>query len=116
LRWTLAFHRIRHPRQMGEVEIKAFLSHLATEEQVGTSTENQSLAALLFVSSSRDAPGRRNLRRIVGPVPFLKPQKPVRHCEEHLPCKPDVTGSNPVSRRPWIRRWRAGSGTLRGWR
>ena len=34
---------------MGEVEINAFLSHLATEERVSASTQNQALAALLFL-------------------------------------------------------------------
>ena len=32
LRRFLRFHRMRHPRTMGEAEINAFLSHLATEE------------------------------------------------------------------------------------
>lgn len=40
---------MRHPRGMGEVEINAFLSHLATEERVSASTQNQALAALLFL-------------------------------------------------------------------
>lgn len=38
LRRFLRFHRMRHPRAMGEAEIKAFLSHLATEERVSAST------------------------------------------------------------------------------
>ena len=49
LRRFLRFHRMRHPREMGEVEINAFLSHLATEERVSASTQNQALAALLFL-------------------------------------------------------------------
>ena len=49
LRRFLRFHRPRHPRQMGEGEINAFLSHLATEEGVSASTQNQALAALLFL-------------------------------------------------------------------
>ncbi len=49
LRRFLRFHRPRHPRQMGEAEINAFLSHLATEEGVSASTQNQALAALLFL-------------------------------------------------------------------
>jgi integron integrase len=40
---------MRHPRQMGEAEINAFLSHLATEQRVSASTQNQALAALLFL-------------------------------------------------------------------
>jgi len=49
LRRFLRFHQMRHPREMGEVEINAFLSHLATEERVSASTQNQALAALLFL-------------------------------------------------------------------
>ncbi len=49
LRQFLRFHRMRHPRAMGEAEINAFLSHLATEERVSATTQNQALAALLFL-------------------------------------------------------------------
>ena len=49
LRRFLRFHRLRHPREMGEAEINALLSHLATEERVSASTQNQALAALLFL-------------------------------------------------------------------
>ncbi|MCF7840217.1 MAG: integron integrase [Candidatus Marinimicrobia bacterium] len=43
------FHHIRHPKDMGELEINAFLSHLALKEKVSSSTQNQALAALLFL-------------------------------------------------------------------
>ena len=43
------FHHMRHPRDMGEVEINAFLGHLATVGKVSASTQNQALAALLFL-------------------------------------------------------------------
>ncbi|GAB3754209.1 integron integrase [Lysobacter olei] len=39
----------RHPRDLGQPEIEAFLSHLAVEGQVSASTQNQALAALLFL-------------------------------------------------------------------
>jgi len=39
----------RHPRELGQPEIEAFLSHLAVEGQVAASTQNQALAALLFL-------------------------------------------------------------------
>ncbi|MCF7841853.1 MAG: phage integrase N-terminal SAM-like domain-containing protein, partial [Lentisphaeria bacterium] len=32
------FHHIRHPKDMGELEINAFLSHLALKEKVSSST------------------------------------------------------------------------------
>lgn len=39
----------RHPREMGAAEVTAFLSHLATHGHVSASTQNQALAALLFL-------------------------------------------------------------------
>lgn len=43
------FHNLRHPKEMGEPEINAFLTHLAVEEKVSSSTQNQALSALLFL-------------------------------------------------------------------
>jgi integrase len=39
----------RHPEVMGEAEVSAFLSSLATESKVSASTQNQALAARLFL-------------------------------------------------------------------
>jgi len=39
----------RHPRDMGAPEVEAFLTVLATDGQVAASTQNQALAALLFL-------------------------------------------------------------------
>jgi integron integrase len=49
LRRFLRFHSRRHPREMGSAEVNAFLSYLAVELQVSASTQNQALAALLFL-------------------------------------------------------------------
>jgi integron integrase len=43
------FHKVRHPAEMGEPEINAFLTHLAVKEHVSASTQNQALSALLFL-------------------------------------------------------------------
>lgn len=43
------FHGKRHPREMGGPEVGAFLTHLAVDGQVAASTQNQALAALLFL-------------------------------------------------------------------
>jgi integron integrase len=43
------FHKLRHPKDMGELEINAFLTHLAVAEKVSASTQNQALSALLFL-------------------------------------------------------------------
>ncbi len=47
-RFILAFGK-RHPRHMGEREVEAFLTTLATEGKVAAGTQNQALAALLFL-------------------------------------------------------------------
>ena len=49
IRRFIFFNRKRHPDEMGESEITAFLSHLATNAHVAASTQNQALAALLFL-------------------------------------------------------------------
>jgi len=43
------FHNKRHPRELGKIEIEAFLTHLATHKNVAPSTQNQALSALLFL-------------------------------------------------------------------
>lgn len=43
------FHKITHPKDMGAAEVEAFLTYLAVERTVAASTQNQALAALLFL-------------------------------------------------------------------
>ena len=43
------FHGKRHPREMGAVQIEAFLTDLAVQKQVAASTQNQALNALVFL-------------------------------------------------------------------
>ena len=43
------FHNVRHPGEMAEPEVNAFLTHLAVKEKVSASTQNQALSALLFL-------------------------------------------------------------------
>lgn len=49
VRRYVRFHHGRHPRQLGERDLTAFLSHLAVDRRVAASTQNQALAALLFL-------------------------------------------------------------------
>jgi metal-responsive CopG/Arc/MetJ family transcriptional regulator len=49
MRQYILFHNKRHPKEMGSIEIEAFLSHLAVNEEVAASTQNQALCALLFL-------------------------------------------------------------------
>src|SRR5437763_10427790 len=45
----ILFHGKRHPLELGEAEVAAFLTSLAVDGQVVASTQNQALAALLFL-------------------------------------------------------------------
>jgi integron integrase len=45
----IRFHDLRHPREMGDTEMSAFLTHLARDGNVAASTQNQALSALLFL-------------------------------------------------------------------
>jgi integron integrase len=45
----IRFHKYRHPLEMGAVEVEAFLTHLAVKRNVAAATQNQALAALLFL-------------------------------------------------------------------
>jgi integron integrase len=49
IRRYIVFHGKRHPEEMGGDEVGAFLSNLAIEKRVSSSTQNQALAALLFL-------------------------------------------------------------------
>lgn len=49
IRWFIRHNDRRHPRDMGAPEVEAFLSMLANERNVAASTQNQALAALLFL-------------------------------------------------------------------
>ena len=45
----ILFHGKRHPNELGETEVAAFLTHLAVNRQVSPSTQNQALNALVFL-------------------------------------------------------------------
>jgi integron integrase len=52
LHWVkrfILFHQKRHPKDMGTIEIEAFLTHLATDLHVAASTQNQAFSAILFL-------------------------------------------------------------------
>ena len=51
IRRFIHFHGKRHPREMGEPEVAAFLSALAIRGNVSPSTQNQALSALVFLYS-----------------------------------------------------------------
>jgi len=49
IRRFILFHGKRHPAEMGAEEVTRFLSSLAVRDNVAASTQNQALAALLFL-------------------------------------------------------------------
>ena len=49
IRRFIHFHGKRHPTEMGKTEITAFLTSLAVDQHVAASTQNQALAAILFL-------------------------------------------------------------------
>lgn len=72
VRRYVRFHGLRHPRELGEAEVLAFLRHLAEERKAAPSTLAQALAALQFLY-------REILRiplRVGGAIP--RPQQPTR--------------------------------------
>lgn len=49
VRRYVQFHRLRHPAEMGDSEVRAFLAWLVERQRVSQSTQGQALAALLFL-------------------------------------------------------------------
>jgi integron integrase len=64
VRRFVRFHKLRHPSDLGAPEVAQFLSHLAVARGVSAATQNQALAALLFLY--QDVLGRR--LAVVAPV------------------------------------------------
>jgi integron integrase len=68
----ILFHNKQHPLEMGNTEIETFLTHLAVDQKVAASTQNQALRALLFLY-------RHVLRKDVDlPIDALHAQRPTR--------------------------------------
>ena len=49
IRWHGRDGAMKHPRDMGAQQVEAFLTMLATERKVSSSTDNQALSAVLFL-------------------------------------------------------------------
>jgi integrase len=66
------FYDKRHPKDMGAEDIEAFLTHLAVQQKVAASTQNQALSALLFLY--------RDVLRLPldGPIDAIRARKPRR--------------------------------------
>jgi integron integrase len=67
----ILFNNKRHPKDMGEPEVTAFITHLATERKVAASTQNQALSAILYLY-------REVIHRPLENLASIRPQKPER--------------------------------------
>ena len=45
----ILFHNKKHPSKLGKAQIEAFLTHLAVDKKVASSTQNQAFNAILFL-------------------------------------------------------------------
>jgi len=70
-RRCIRFHWLRHPAEMAEPEINAFVTHLAVHEKVSASTQTQALSALLFLY-------RHVLGHEVGELDLVRANRPRR--------------------------------------
>jgi len=71
VRRYILFHGKRHPAEMGAAEVEAFLTSLAVEGRVAASTQNQAMAALLFLH-------QHVLETPLGPIDALRAKRPKR--------------------------------------
>lgn len=83
------FHGKRHPEAMGAAEVEAFLTHLAVERNVASSTQNQALSAILFLYKEvlgKDLPWLENVERAKRParLPVVLTPAEVRAVMAHL--------------------------------
>ncbi len=72
IRRFLLFHNGNHPRELAENDVNRFLTHLAVGENVAASTQNQALAAVLFLY---EHVLQEPLDRIEGVVRARKPKR-----------------------------------------
>jgi integron integrase len=89
MRRYVKYHGRRHPREMGYLEVEAFLTHLAVEARVAASTQNQALQALLFLYRhvlDTELPWLENVTRAVRPkrLPVVLSREEVRLVLSHL--------------------------------
>jgi integron integrase len=45
----ILFHNKRHPCEMAEPEVQAYIAHLATQQKLAASSQNQALSAIIFL-------------------------------------------------------------------
>jgi integron integrase len=93
IRRFIRFHGRRHPKDMAEPEVTAFLSALAVEEAVAQSTQKQALSALVFLYDRVLARPLRELDRLAPArsttvVPTVLSEREIRAVLAHLASVP----------------------------
>jgi integrase len=83
IRRFILYNGKRHPRDMSAPEVERFLTHLAVDRQVSASTQNQALAAVLFLYRDVleiELPWLENIVRARMPqrVPVVLPRREVQ--------------------------------------
>lgn len=89
IRRFILFHQKRHPREMGEAEIRQFISHLAVNEDISASTQTVALSALLFLYRDvlkKDLPYVSNIERARKPkrLPVVFTREETKRILSHL--------------------------------
>jgi site-specific recombinase XerD len=96
MRRLIAFHGMRHPSELGEREVSAFLSKLAADG-VAASTQNRALSAILFlyrVVLEQDLPWLHGLVRAQRPsrLPVVLSRDEVGRLLAHMSGVPGLMG------------------------
>ena len=98
VRRFLAFHRYEDATRMGATEVRAYLTHLATNRRVSASTQNQAFSALLFLFRAvlghkleelDDTPRAKRPTRL----PVVLSRSEARALIDHLPGRLWLVGS-----------------------
>lgn len=83
----ILFHGKRHPAEMGEREVAAFLTYLAVEGQVAAATQNQALNALVFLYVKSWSVRSGTVQKSSGPSVKRRSQSCLRQRKSGL-CEP----------------------------
>ncbi len=89
IRFFIRFHHYRHPSEMSETEISAFLSFLAVTRRVSASTQNQAFNALVFLYKQVLEQPFKNIHGVVRAktpqrIPVVFTREEVRAIFSHL--------------------------------
>ena len=68
----IIYHNKKHPKEMGDKEIREFLTKLAVKDKVAASTQNQALCAIIFLYK---VVLKKNVGQLEGMVWSNKPKK-----------------------------------------